>query len=170
MRSNSPSQQQALHQQQAFHQQQGVGGTSYTKAVLYYSQFCKLSSHAVLLVTSQDLRARFALVCVERDRHLIPPGVDSVPMIFVGAPARKLLADADVFAYIEECSRQVRSGAGSPSSAMSSARSPVSASQAAGSATDDPSAAAGRGGDAYSFLEEGDGAPGDGAPGRSKGG
>ena len=69
------------------------------KSVLFYSQYCEFCNEVLRLITKKNLRAMFAMVCVDQNRYQIPRFIDRVPMILT--PDKRLLSDGDVFAYLE---------------------------------------------------------------------
>lgn len=88
-----------------------VGGGSGKRAVFYYSQFCSHSGNMLRLISEGGLASHFALVCVDRDKHLIPRFVDRVPIVYLaggpgGNPPPRILADNLLSRYVSQLYEQ----------------------------------------------------------------
>ena len=68
------------------------------KHVLFYSQFCQFSNEALRVITRNNLRPAFVMVCVDHGRAQLPDFVDRVPMVLTAD--RRLLADEALQAFL----------------------------------------------------------------------
>lgn len=86
----------------AFQQPSGGGGASTAAAprpLLFYSNYCAYCTHVLTTLGKQSARDALVLVCVDNNRHLIPPFIASVPAIVT--LDRRLLQDDDVMRFVE---------------------------------------------------------------------
>ena len=67
------------------------------RPVLFYSQFCAHSSNALRAIATMNIRAEFAVMCVD-GMSTLPAGMDRVPLLFTHD--RRLLSDDALFMYI----------------------------------------------------------------------
>jgi hypothetical protein len=137
-------------------------------AVLYYSNYCSICNNLLRMIASRNLKSFFALVCVDQnsDRRRVPDFVKSVPMAYISGRATggepKLLSEGALLEYIEHCA------AAAQRQPQQQQQQQYQSSTQQQNQDMDPASCAG--GDAYSFLNDNDGKPGDGLPGRSSGG
>ena len=61
------------------------------KNILFYSNLCQYSMDVVNEITKRDVRNDFVFVCIDTNRHKLPPFVVQVPMIVT--PSKEIVTD-----------------------------------------------------------------------------
>lgn len=81
----------------------GAPGSSVAirKPILYYSNHCQNSRIVIETLLKYDIRSKFACVCVDTKRELVPPFVKTVPTVFL-VHERQLLRDNLLSDYISQ--------------------------------------------------------------------
>lgn len=75
------------------------------KPILYYSRFCAHSRMLIAKVVQNGVRDKFACLCVDTKRHLVPSFVRAVPVLFL-VDESELLREAALDEYVNAVIRE----------------------------------------------------------------
>lgn len=69
------------------------------KDILFYSNACGFSREIIQIITNNNLKERFMMVCVDNKNLKLPPFVDRVPLLYTHS--KKLIADENLLNYVK---------------------------------------------------------------------
>jgi hypothetical protein len=69
------------------------------KDILFFSNYCEFCKEILGMITKNNLKEQFMMVCVDNKQLRLPPFVDRVPIIYTSD--KKLFSDENLINYIQ---------------------------------------------------------------------